>query len=273
MADQDKQENPSAAVRRARAKHDIEAVRRQVSEGELDPETAEMLIRRYQSEIEQIDHTSGRPDTNAGATPSTPSRSRRMVGTLLLIIAFVAVSITAYLAIRPREGGFITGDVEGSVDLSQVTNDQMEAVIAANPDVPEIATMRISLADRYFDEGAFSDALPHYLGALDGTLDRTRRARGLARVGWMSFLSGAEEIAEVYVGEALEIDPDYLEAQLFLGLIRLDRRDGDGTLDLLEPLLARDDLPTEVRRTIEGAVGEARDLIESESDPEGRAAS
>ena len=134
----------------------------------------------------------------------------------------------------------------------------MEAVIAANPDVPQVAAMRLSLADRYFDEGSFSSALPHYLGALEGTLDSTRRARGLARIGWMSYLSGAEDIAEAYLLEALDIDPDYRETHLFLGLIRLYQGDGSGALARLEPLLAGEDLPGDTRRLIEDAVAEAR---------------
>ena len=245
------------ARRRSLAERDIEAVERQVADGELDPETAELLIRRYRREIELVE----REATGSGEPSTTGvSRRRRTVGTLLLVAVFAGVSVTAYYAIRPREGGFITGDVEGAVDLSEVTNDQMEAVIAANPDVPQIAAMRLSLADRYFDEGSFSSALPHYLGALEGTLDSLRRARGMARVGWMSYLSGAQDIAEAYLVEALEINPDYRETYLFLGLIRLHQGDGSGALALLEPLLAEENLPGDTRRLVTDAVAEARTL-------------
>ena len=146
-----------------------------------------------------------------------------------------------------------------------MTNDQMEAVIAANPGVPEIAAMRLALADRYFEEGRFSSALPHYLDALDGRLDRGRRARGMARVGWMSHLSGAGEPAEAYLARALEIDPDYLEAGLFLGLVRFDRGDPAGALARLEPLLAEEGLPEGARQTLEETVREARRRLEEES--------
>lgn len=248
----------TAALRRSMAERDIAAVQRQLADGELDEETAGVLIRRYRTEIELLERESVETVEPAHASTTVASRRRRAAGTVLLIAVFAVVSVTAYYAIRPREGGFITGDVEGGVDLSEVTNDQMEAVIAANPDVPEIAAMRLSLADRYFDEGSFSSALPHYLGALEGALDRTRRARGMARVGWMSYLSGAEQIAEAYLEEALEIDPDYQETYLFLGLMRLDRGNGTGALALLEPLLALEDLPDETRRLVEDAVTEAR---------------
>ena len=69
------------------------------------------------------------------------------------------------------------------------------------------------LADRHFDDGAYSDALPHYLDALAGALDATRRARALARVGWMSFASGRTDLAEAYLTEALSTDPGYEVAE------------------------------------------------------------
>ena len=255
MTDNDR--SPAARLR-SLAERDIEAVQRQVADGELDSATAELLIRRYRREIRLVEREAVEAVGSGESSPTGVSLTRRAVGTLLLVAVFIGVSVTAYYAIRPRHGGFITGDAQGAVDLSEVTNDQMEAVIAANPDVPQIAAMRLSLADRYFDEGSFSSALPHYLGALEGTLDSTRRARGMARVGWMSYLSGAEDIAEAYLVEALEIDPEYQEAYLFLGLIRLYQGDGSGAMARLEPLLGEDDLPEDTRRLIEDAVAEAR---------------
>ena len=252
-----------AADRRTLAERDIQEVRRQVADGELDARTAEQLILRYRNEIERLDREEDHPQHEGQAVVATVSRSRRLLGTLLLVGIFAGVSITAFYAIRPRDGGFVTGDVGGAVDLSEITNDQMEAVIAANPDVPQIAAMRLSLADRYFEKGRFSSALPHYLGALEGVLDSTRRARGMARVGWMSHLSGGGEIAETYLVEALEIDPDYHEARFLLGLVRLHRDDPAGALAQLEPLLAEEDLPDDTRRMIEDTVAEARTLVEA----------
>ena len=251
-------------ARRELAERDIEGVRRQMADGELDPETARRLILRYRNEIDRIDSAEEDTEEKGQAAVTGRSRSRRVLGAILLIVMFAGVSVTAFYSIRPRDGGFITGDVGGPVDLSEVTNDQMEAVIAANPDVPEIAAMRLSLADRYFEEGKFSSALPHYLGALDGALDSMRRARGMARVGWMSYLSGGEEISEAYLVEALEIEPAYQEARAFLGLVRLGRGEPAGALALLEPLLAEGDLPDDTRQVIEDAVAEARTLVETD---------
>ena len=253
-------DGPPPSRRRDLIEADILDVRRQLAEEELDAATAGRLIERYRRELDSVE--SGTEDgvrERAG-----PGRSgRRLAGTLLLIGAVVAVSVTAYLAIRPREGGFVTGNVEAPVDLSEVTDDQMEAVIAANPDVPEIAAMRLRLADRYFEAGEFSNALPHYLGALDGALDRTRRARALARVGWMTFESGNAGIARSYLDEALAVDDGYAEAHLFLGLLLLAEENAAGALAHLTPLL-EEDLPDRTREAIEQRVAEARRLAEGE---------
>ncbi len=252
-------EGPPVSRLRAVVEADIRDVRRQLDEGELDAATARQLIERYRRELESVE-----AGTEAGAPePAPPARSgRRLTGTLLLIGAVIVVSVTAYLAIRPREGGFVTGSVETPVDLSEVTNDQMEAVIAANPDVPEIAAMRLSLADRYFEAGEFSNALPHYLGALEGDLDRTRRSRALARIGWMTFESGDAGIARSYLDEALAVDDGYAEAHLFLGLLLLAEGDAIGALEHLEPLLEEENLPEGIREAIELTIAEARRLAE-----------
>ena len=247
-----------AGQRRRLVRRDMEEVRVQLSGGELDTPTAEMLLARYREELEGLDLEEAGRGEGGEAEVAAGSRPRRVTGALLLVAVFAAVAITAFQAVRPRDGGFITGDVTGAVDLSEVTNDQMEAVIAANPDVPEIAAMQLSLADRYFEEDDYSSALPHYLGALDGALDRTRRARALARVGWMSFRSGREDIARRFLAESLEIDPEYQEARLFLGLVLWETGDASGAVAQLEPLLAIEELPADVRAEIEPIVEAAR---------------
>ena len=248
--------------RRDLAEQDIRDVRRQLADGELDPTTARRLIERYRREIVTIDAHADPVESGDGSPgpPEPAPTGRRLAGTLLMVGAVIVVSVTAYLAIRPRQGGFVTGNAEAAVNLSEVTNDQMEAVIAANPEVPEIAAMRLRLADRYFEAGEFSSALPHYLGALEGVLDSMRRARALARVGWMSFESGNAAIARSYLDEALAADGGYLEARLFLGLLLLSDGDPVGALEQLEPLLDEEGLPEPTRQALEERVAEARRL-------------
>lgn len=247
-------------VRRAQAVADIEGVAEQVEAGELDEAAAKTLVARYQAELDALENEAEPVEEQAGWS------RRRVVGTLLLVGALVAVSALAYAAIRPRDGGFVTGDV-GGVDLDSVTNDQMEAVIAASEGVADVAAMRVALADRYFDELNYPSALPHYLEALDGQLDSGRRARALARIGWMTFVSGVADVAESYLGLALETDPEYDEARFFLGLIMLDGCRPDEALRLLEPLLTLESVPDDVRADIERSIGGAQALQEAGTCP------
>ena len=238
---------------------DIDAVKDQHEAGDLDRVTAEFLLARYESELETLQ------ETDSTDSPPTIGK-RRWVGALVLIGVFTAVAVLAYGAIRPREGGFVTGDigtgdVETGIDLDAVTNDQMEAVIASNPDIPQVAAMRLALADRYFDEGAFSDGLPHYLAALEGELDSVRRSRALARIGWMTFVSGRSDVAAEFLEDAIATDASYEEAHFFLGLLLLREGDPQSALVELEPLLDSPDLPKDLRVQLEAAITAAHELI------------
>ena len=239
---------------RRQALQDIADVEAQLDSGELDDKTAAGLVARYRAEIANLDEVTPQADRPPIAS------SRRVVGTLLLVGAFVVVSILAFAAVRPRDE--IPGS-SGGVDLNSVTNDQMEAVIQANLDIPEAAAMRIALADRYFDEAEFSDALPHYLAALDGQLDTTRQARALARIGWMSAVSGRLDVAEAYLAQAMQADPGYTESHLFLGFVLFNAGDPQGALDELEPLMADENLPDSLRAQLTSTIDAARAQLES----------
>lgn len=242
---------------------DIEAVREQMETGELDEETGARLEAGYRQEAANLrsridDLPDPEPAAPAGA-PAVALSGRRFVGALVLIGAVVAVVVFAGSAIRPRHEGSVPAPDAAPVDLDSVTNEQLEAVIAANPDNPEIAGMRVALANRYFEEGDFSPAVEHYLTALAGTLPADRRAQALGRIGWMTYLSGETDTAERYLEEALTTEPDYGEGQFFYALLLLDgRQEPCRALPLLEAVAARQDIPGTVRAEVESALARAQ---------------
>jgi thioredoxin-like negative regulator of GroEL len=70
----------------------------------------------------------------------------------------------------------LTGNEDEAVagedrDLSQVTNEEIEQVVAANPDVVAI---RLLLAHRYLDDGKMRKAFEHYMAVLER--EHTREA-------------------------------------------------------------------------------------------------
>ena len=248
-----------AEEQRRQAQTDIDEVQAQVEAGELDADTARNLIQRYRREIAaaMVDDQDSGSDQTAGET-----NRRRWVGAAVLLAAFAVAAVLAAQAIEPRpDGTFITGgpgDGADGVNLDDVSNDQMEAVIAANPDQPEVAQMRIALANRYFDEADFSAALDHYIAGMGGQLRADQRAQALGRVGWMTYLSGRTDLAQQYVEEALTVDAAYAEGTLFLGLIQLYGNDDPAAaLPLLQAVAARDDLPPDVRTEVEDALAVA----------------
>ena len=73
-----------------------------------------------------------------------------------------------------------------NTDLDNVTNEEMEKVITDNPD---IYPMRIALANRYFDEINYSNALPHYMYVAENSNDNELKSFALSQIAWMVFES------------------------------------------------------------------------------------
>ena len=232
---------------------DIDAQER---DGDLDAETASKIRDRYQAELADLEDSEvPEPETSvddADAPVSKPARKRldqrALVGIGLVAIALVVIGVFAVRSLNtPSVVGAdgIVGDVvrgEGQIDLSTISNEEMEVVVAENPD---IVAMRLALARRYFEEGEFDKALDHYFEVLD----REQHPEALANVGWMTYLSGRPDIAAGYVEVALERQPDFLAAKWFLGniYVSLDRLD-EAEAFLIE-VLASDDVPDEIKES------------------------
>ena len=238
---------------------DLAEVDEQVAAGELDSQTADELRATYRSErsriVDEIDELAAMP---AGDVPPR-DRKRALIGVGLLLVAFLVVTVALLHTVQQRDPGeLVTGGIasdvaSGGVDLSQVSNEEMEDVVAANPNVP---AMRLALARRYFEAGEFDDALDHYLVVLEQQPDDPE---ALASIGWMTFLSARADVAETYVERAIEIEPDYVQAYWFLGNIRLlGLGDAVGAVAPLERLLSYEGVPDDVRNQAEDLLAQAR---------------
>jgi len=229
----------------AQARHDLDEIAEQVAEGELDEQTAERLRERYEDEIRQLGGGEEIEDS-----PSVIS------GKLLLAIGGALIATIAVLIIVVRANTDSTAGVEGvaedivtgeSVELDNVTNEELEAVVAQNPNIPG---MRLALADRYFFEGDFSSALTHYMYVLEdlGVQD----SGALANVGWMTYQSGRPDIAESFVVESLTVQPNNGNALWYLANIRFfGLSDAAGAAEPLRQLLGYENVPDEVRTAAE----------------------
>jgi tetratricopeptide (TPR) repeat protein len=129
--------------------------------------------------------------------------------------------IVAGFFLQDREGPSAgVANLEGR-DLSEVSNETMEAVVAANLDNPQINGMRLALAERYYEAGDYSSAFPHYLavaeaaGASDAEL-----VTALVRLGWMAWDgNGDVETAIGLLDQALIIDSASTTAMFLKGQV------------------------------------------------------
>ena len=141
-----------------------------------------------------------------------------------------------------------------NTDLENVTNEEMEKVINDNPD---IYPMRIALANRYFDEINYSNALPHYMYVAENSNDNELKSFALSQIAWMVFESNNIEVAIDYLDEALRINENSIIAKSYLGIIYLQdpitRNDGR---ELLNEILSSNKLSSEDRNFVEELVSQ-----------------
>jgi hypothetical protein len=232
----------------------------QVDAGELDVVTADRLRATYVAERDEITRALDSIEAGAETVPSRRSRPRMMAGAAILAIGAVVVIVAAVVSLQDRDpGGSATGGIvddvveQGGVDLSTVTNEELEAVIAQNPDV---VGMRLALARRYFDASDFSNALDHYMVVLEAG----EHPEALANVGWMTHLSGRSDLAETFVARALVLAPKSPQVHWFMGVILYEGLgDACGAIAHFELVLSFDDLPGDVRAAAARMVGAARE--------------
>lgn len=239
------------------AERDLRELAEQVEVGEIDAVTAGELRRKYEAERDDLAEQLATGTVEEGDEPQPVLSGSRLLGIGFILIAVIGVG----LWLLANTGNDTTG-VEGiaedvvtgeALSLADVTNEQMEVVVEQNPD---IAPMRLALAERYFVDGDFQNALRHYMYVLDTMGEKDPTA--LANVGWMTYLSGVPDVAESFVEESLEVQPDGGIAFWYLAVIRFNGLgDSQGAIEPLRSLLAYDEVPEEIRTAAEEMLAEA----------------
>jgi cytochrome c-type biogenesis protein CcmH len=206
-------------------------------------------------------------DVDGPEAPAPPARPRRrdLAVTLVAVVVLAATGFAVTRALVPRPaGGYVTGiEAAGSGraspvsadgrDLSKVSDAELEAVVAANP---EVAGMRLALAHRYFDRRDYRRALDHY----KAVIARGPDPEAFSHVGWITFVVARRpDLAAQLLERSLERRPDDREALWFLGNVQLyglqDARAAAATLTRLRALPG---LPAADRREIDRLLDRAR---------------
>ena len=229
---------------------ELEDLDRQVGAGDLDAATAEGLRTKYVAELDQLMDERGEKPVPDGTSPLKGRRpsARAVTGTAIVAIAIAVIGVFAVISLTgPSTVGaegiasdVITGDDQ--IDLSDISNEEMEGVVADNPNV---IGMRLALARRYFQEGDFDKALDHYMVILDAE----QHPEALANVGWMTYLSGRPDVALGYIEAALDRQPDMLTALWFLGNVQSALGNFDAAILALTVIVEADDIPDDVRES------------------------
>ncbi len=259
------------------AVRDLRELEEQVESGEIDVDTAARLRAGYQRELEQVEAALGElPPTEsrpaspplerpaeqpaAGSERATEGRSPRRVavGSILLL---ASLTLIIFFAARDTEPdpvgpGAAAAPGELTVDPAAVSNEELEAVVAANPD---ITAMRMALADRYFEAEEYGASLDHYLYIAENTQDPREESKALARVGWMAYITDQAEAAAQYMEQSLLADPTNAEAILFRGFVTMyGLGDPEAAIPQLEAALDLTNLSDNVISQINDALDEAR---------------
>jgi tetratricopeptide (TPR) repeat protein len=184
-----------------------------------------------------------------------------IIGGVVLLLVFAGIVVVAANSLQDRPAAAAGAADLGQQDLSDVSNETMEAVIAANLDDPEINGMRLALAERYFEVGDYRAAFPHYLAvAEDPEASNPEAITALVRLGWMAFDGNGEvETATRLIDEALVLDPDsQLARYVRARVLWCGAGDAEQAVQAFEGLLAEPDLATETRPQVESDLSAAQ---------------
>jgi cytochrome c-type biogenesis protein CcmH len=202
----------------------------------------------------------GSGEAEVSASPGR-SRTRLVIGGAVLVLAFAGIVVVAANSLQDRPAAAAGAAAIDEQDLSDVSNETMEAVIAANADDTQVNGMRIALAERYFDEGDYRSAFPHYLVvAEDPNATGAEAITALVRLGWMAYAGNGEvETATRLIDEALAIDPESSVARYVRArVVWCGTGDTEQAIETFDDLLADQGLASETRAQIEADLEVAR---------------
>jgi tetratricopeptide (TPR) repeat protein len=183
-----------------------------------------------------------------------------LVGGVALVALFAIVIGVAGNFLQEREGATAGVADLTEDDLADVSNETMEAVIAANLDAPQINGMRLALAERYYEEGDYRSAFPHYLAvAQSENATNTEAAASLTRLGWMAYEGNGEvETAIQLLDQALAIEPGSPVALYLKGRVQwCGAGDAETAVVMFEEVLENPELPVNSRTEIQAALDRA----------------
>ncbi|NND84490.1 MAG: tetratricopeptide repeat protein [Acidimicrobiia bacterium] len=197
-------------------------------------------------------------EAEAPPAPTSPLRVVLTIGGAAVVLTGLAFGIGTF--VEPRATGSpVSGNLEAPSgrDLSEVSNEEMEAVLEQFADVPEANRMRLALARRYFEEQDFGSAVGHFQTVLASDPTPVEASEALGRIGWILFVNGEVASSEAAFLQALDALPSNSEAKWFYAILLVEEGRQDEAVPLLEELADDPTVPAEALAEIERLIAEA----------------
>lgn len=223
-------------ARRDQAVGSLREVERRQAAGEIDDAEAAELIELF----------AGRAAVATAELEEAGGRAARRGPERYLPVAAVAVVLvlTAVVVAVSQLSGDDGGDPPAALeqpaqqrDLSEVSNEEMEEVVAANPGV---VPMRLALVERYLADGELDKARAHAREAAERAAAAGDRHRAKVYLGWTTALLGEQTQGAALLEEAVAEEPADLNARWFLANVLADAGDRERAAELLRTLLDGD---------------------------------
>ena len=221
--------------RRAQAVGSLREVERRQAAGEIGDDEAAELIALF---ADRAALASAELEAAGGAPPSSRRPRERLLpvaAVAAVLVLTVLVVVVSQLSSDDRDGGDAAAPPQR--DLSEVTTQEMEEVIADNPDV---VPMRLALVERYLDAGDIARANEHAAEAAARATGADDRHRAEVFLGWTTALLGDPAEGARLLRAATEARPDDLNARWFLARALVDAGEAEEARVLLEQLLEED---------------------------------
>jgi cytochrome c-type biogenesis protein CcmH len=194
-----------------------------------------------------------RPSPKVAAAPPASGRTRWIMGTGLLVLAgaITVATVGQFRQARPADQN-LSGIAGEGFDPDSISNETMEAVIAAQSDNPQINGMRLALANRYFDEGDYQNAFAHYQAVLDSEPAAAEAAAAYTRLGWMVYDGNGEtDLGLELIDRGLTLVPEDAFALYLKGRVTwCGKGDAEAAATIFGRVLTTSGLDEEVRSQV-----------------------
>ncbi len=255
--------------RKRQVLQDLAELADQVAVGEVEAGTAQRLRGLYERELVEIGRALSAIDGPDASQHDAPEDDVAPLGSLRAVAVSGAVLLIVLTGLIVWAGGGLGSDssdddgastaptgAAGSINVDSMSIEELEQSLA---DFPDSAVVRLALADRYLVAGDQLVALEHYLVVASGDAAPEARSRAMARVGYLSYVTGQHESARETLLESISFDPGNTEAMLYLGYVFWEGLgDEAAAIPYFESVIADPSMPPEVVAAVSDLLAAAR---------------